>query len=270
MQKDFYKILGVSKTASQAEIKQAFRALAKKHHPDIDATQAEYFKEISEAYETLSDEKAREKYDGKSDTSYFHRNTYSKGFDAEDFFRRQFYRQEEEDIFNMFRKKTYQSRHNYEEPNTEITIPITMAYNGGAVQVEGIDAVPISIFVRPKTLPNTKINIASKRGNISVTVKIVDDSDFRLVGNHIETTVKVPLKIAILGGEVFVKTPSKDKYIIKIPSGTQSGTIFNLKGLGLGSNDIRAKIDVQIPKCDNNEALENFKKDVNSYTINKN
>ena len=64
--KDYYSILGVSKTATQDEIKKAFRKLARKHHPDLnpkDATAAEKFKEISEANEVLSDPEKRKKYD---------------------------------------------------------------------------------------------------------------------------------------------------------------------------------------------------------------
>src|SRR5436190_19068706 len=65
-EKDFYKTLGVAKTASGAEIKKAYRGLAKKYHPDVnkgDKSAEEKFKEISEAYETLSDSKKRQEYD---------------------------------------------------------------------------------------------------------------------------------------------------------------------------------------------------------------
>ena len=63
--RDYYEVLGVSKTATQAEIKSAFRKLAKKYHPDLnkEADAAEKFKEVQEAYEVLSDENKRKTYD---------------------------------------------------------------------------------------------------------------------------------------------------------------------------------------------------------------
>ncbi|MDD3678569.1 MAG: DnaJ domain-containing protein, partial [Dehalococcoidales bacterium] len=64
--KDYYNILGVAKNAGDKEIKQAFRKLARKYHPDVnpgDKSAEEKFKQISEAYEVLSDEKKRKKYD---------------------------------------------------------------------------------------------------------------------------------------------------------------------------------------------------------------
>jgi len=276
MKKDFYKILGVSETASGDEIKQAFRSLAKKYHPDVAPTQTERFKEISEAYETLSDKDSRTKYDRKNNASGFRGNgASSKNY--EDFFSRSggfadiFGRNkyDYDDILGAFRENLRKQSGEYGKPQTEISIPITMAYVGGNVQVEGIDFEPIPVYIRPRTLPNTKLNVASKRGSVEVTVKVVDDTDFRLSGNNIITTIQVPLNVAILGGEIFIKDPAKDRYVIKIPAGTQAGTVFRLKGQGLGNNDLLATIDIKIPKCDNNEALENFKRDVNSYTISK-
>ncbi|MFA6095488.1 MAG: DnaJ domain-containing protein, partial [Candidatus Paceibacterota bacterium] len=63
MKKNYYEILGVSKTASQDEIKKAFRKLAHEHHPDKKTGNAEKFKEANEAYGVLSDEKKRQQYD---------------------------------------------------------------------------------------------------------------------------------------------------------------------------------------------------------------
>jgi molecular chaperone DnaJ len=77
---DYYELLGLKKTASEAEIKKAFRKFARKYHPDVnpgDKASESKFKEISEAYEVLSDPKKRQQYD------QFGHAAFEQGFDAQ-------------------------------------------------------------------------------------------------------------------------------------------------------------------------------------------
>lgn len=85
--KDYYEVLGVPKTASQDEIKSAFRKLAKKYHPDVSKEEnaAEKFKECQEAYAVLSDETKRKQYDQYGHAAFTNENGGFSGFDGFDF-----------------------------------------------------------------------------------------------------------------------------------------------------------------------------------------
>lgn len=85
--KDYYEVLGVSKTASQDEIKSAFRKLAKKYHPDVSKEEnaAEKFKEVQEAYAVLSDESKRRQYDQYGHAAFTNASGGFSGFDGFDF-----------------------------------------------------------------------------------------------------------------------------------------------------------------------------------------
>ena len=85
--KDYYEVLGVSKTASGDEIKSAFRKLAKKYHPDVSKEEnaAEKFKEVQEAYAVLSDENKRRQYDQFGHSAFTDASGGFSGFDGFDF-----------------------------------------------------------------------------------------------------------------------------------------------------------------------------------------
>lgn len=101
MEEDYYKILGVSKSASKEEIKKNYRELAKKYHPDVNKDGAEKFKKISEAYAVLSDDTKRSQYDQFGSTGFHQKYSQEdifRGFDFEDIFGDAF----GDNIFNMF------------------------------------------------------------------------------------------------------------------------------------------------------------------------
>ena len=260
-----YQTLGVQPSASIDEIKSAYRKLAKQYHPDVNPGFLAAFQEMSEAYNVLVDPKKREDYD------------YTNGFKAkprrskstvDDFFSRYNSRSS-----NPFRRETvfdyasifdqeYSRYQNRQEIRAVVKVPIEKAYTGGVFMVKGIDSQPIPIKVRPKSVPGTVMDVTTKTGTVRVTIEIIDSERFKMSGNDIEAIHSISLKDAIMGNEIEVLNPANEKYKLKIPPGTKSGTVFNLKKEGLGGNNLRIKIEVEIPQCLTKEDLSSFKRDV--------
>lgn len=270
--KDYYAVLGILAGATKEEIKKAYRAKAKQFHPDINPGAVEKFKEISEAYEVLMDDKKRAAYHAGSAYSRqgFNPNEWagrsssrgSKPFRTifDDIFEQPGSRSPYEEFFSW-------GRHQQSERlRSKAKIPVSRAFQGGTIMVEGIDTVPIPVMIRPKTKPGTVMNIAASFGEVQVVIDVINEGAFRVNGENIETIVDVDLKTAIIGGQIRVKNPAHQTYYVKIPPGTQSGTIFSLAGEGLGGS-LMVKIAVKIPSCKDNNELEEFKKEVQSYNI---
>jgi len=262
MSTNYYKILQVSESASADEIKQAYRGLAKQYHPDINPGFLAAFQEISEAYNVLVDPAKRKEYDYLHGfgVNAQHKTTnstpkYGESFrDARD---RYFYSK-----LHVFSDSDFF----YETPRVEVRIPIEKAYIGGEILVSGIDAVPIPVRIRPRSMPDTIIRVATRLGEAQVLLKIIDSKNFWMSGNDIETVHKIELKKAIMGGKIEVLNPAREKYSLTVPPGTQSGTIFNCRNEGLGDNNLRVKVEVIIPGCYNQQEFERLQKDIATWT----
>lgn len=256
--KDYYQILGVPSSASTEDIKRAYRLLAKQYHPDSAGQKnAGKFQEITEAYQLLSDQQKRQVYDQQ-------RAHHSQQFTSKNWQKKQF-RDQWHDFH--WEKMVNDCWRPHSTSTSHIEIPIEKAYAGGYVDIEGLDLMPIRVTIRPRTSSGTSIKVASRAGDIDIIIKVVGNTQFRLVGEHIETIATIDLKTAVLGGELIIKNPIGEKYCIRIPPGTQSGTVFNLARQGLGNNDIRVKVDVDIPKCTNQQELLAFQEVVRAYTL---
>ena len=127
--KDYYEVLGVSKTASQDEIKSAFRKLAKKYHPDVSKEEnaAEKFKEVQEAYAVLSDESKRRQYDQYGHAAFTNASGGFSGFDGFDF-------SGMEDIFcdlfgNMFGGRSSRSSSNRRQDGADLLYRMTISFD---------------------------------------------------------------------------------------------------------------------------------------------
>jgi curved DNA-binding protein len=255
--KDYYKILGVDKNATQDEIKKAYRKLAKKYHPDLnkgDESAQEKFKDINEAYEVLGDSEKRKKYDAFGsgynftngqhfDPSQFGFDDFGKGFtytyttdgdfgNFSDFFKilfgdggfgtNEFFsrRTGNTDFFHDRQRQKFES---------EIQISLKEAYNGTTKRVSlkiGNELKNVSVKVPKGLLPGKKIKIRGDRmgipGDLYFKVKILEESNMILDGLDINTKVEIYPWDAFFGTKVLVETLS-GKLKVKIPKGINGG-----------------------------------------------
>jgi DnaJ-class molecular chaperone len=273
--KDYYEVLGVPRTASQKEITAAFRKLARKHHPDLNAgdKQSETrFKEISQAHDVLSDAKKRRLYDEfGSDRAAAEAGGVQPGRGRSGV-RQQApgggvqYRtvtaEEMEDmfggsgggigdIFGSIFGGANRSRSQPEPPDVEAPITVSLAevYRGTSRTVELPGGRRVEVKVPPGVKEGTLLRVPGLRAR----VQIAPDPVFAREGKDIRVTVPVPLHVALRGGEVAAPTLKGGQVQFKVAPETQNGTKIRLRGLGLpdpkGSTpgDLYAEVRVQLP-----------------------
>ena len=280
--KDYYKILGVDRKASEDEIRKAYRKLAKQYHPDYNPNNKgaeEKFKEINEAYEVLGDAKKRSHYDRLgSDYSQWQRRGGSGDFDwsryggfpggarvnVEDFgdmfgggFSDFF-----QSIFGMSgQRQARPQAHGYQQ---ELEITLEEAYKGTTrrIQTEGKEK-QVRIPVGVRTGSKVRVPGVGPSGlDLYLIIHVTEDRRFERQGNDIHTTANVDVFTAILGGEAEVET-MEGKVKLNIPAGTQPEQVFRLAGRGMPhlkeltqKGDLYVKVKVQIPKYLSKKQLE--------------
>lgn len=252
---DYYKILGVPKTASQDEIKKAYRKLARRMHPDLNPNDKEAhkkFQQINEANEVLGDPEKRKKYDqygkdwqhaeqfeqarqsqqrswntgGESFSGYHDEEGFSDFFEslfgrsAGNGKRRQakFRGQDHQAVLQLHLKDAYtthQQTLTVNGKNIRITIPAGVE-NGQVIRLKGYGG------------PGAN---GGPAGDLYITFEIADDPHFKRSGNDLYTTATIDLYTAVLGGETVVDTLA-GKVKLKVAAGTQNGTKIRLKGKG--------------------------------------
>ena len=268
--KDYYKVLGVDRAASDEEIKKTYRKLALKYHPDKnpDNPEAEAkFKEINEAYEVLGDTKKRAKYDqlGSSyrawertgrDPGNFDWSQWASGYpgggnvrvevgDLGDIFGGGGF----SDFFNSIfggagaqsaggfgrRARPARRGRDIEQP---IAISLSEAYSGTERAIQR-DGSRLEVTIPPGSRTGTRVRVSGKgepgsagSGDLYLRVNVEDDPRFERQRDDLHTQVSVDLYTAVLGGEVKVPTLSGD-VLLTIPAGSQPGQTFRLKGRGM-------------------------------------
>ena len=266
--KDYYKTLGVGKTATEDEIKTAYRKLARRYHPDVnkDPQAEEKFKEVNEAYQVLSDPEKRKKYDqfGSEWQRYQSSGGQPGGFDWGRWQQapqggQPGYRtvsQEEfdsmfgnlggfSDFFNtLFGQGGFGARPAYSRSSRsaqtarpmehEVELTLEEAYSGAkrVLQFEGGRKIEASI--PPGVRTGSKVRLSGQAGgaDLFLKIKVLPHKRFTRKGDDLITTVSVDIYTAILGGEVSVETMGKPVRLT-IPEGTDSGKTMRLKGLGM-------------------------------------
>ena len=250
---DYYKILGISKTATSGEIKTAYRKLARKHHPDLNPNDKEAnrkFQQLNEANEVLSNPENRKKYDqyGKDwkhadqfEQAQQNRQQHSSrpghssgggfGDDFSDFF---------ESMFGGSQAGGRgQAKFRGQDYNAELQLSLLEAYkthqqtitvNGRNIRITipaGIEDGQV-IKLREHGAPGVN---GGPNGDLYITFMILNQSKFKRLKNDLFTTADLDLYTAVLGGEITVETLS-GKVKLKVNPETQNGSKSKLRGKG--------------------------------------
>jgi len=282
MAKDYYEILGVPRNASEKEIRQAYRRLARKYHPDVnpgDPQAEQRFKEINEAYQVLSDPESRRKYDMYGERWKYADQFAQQGVGAQGPFPWGFdvspgggsIFDHLEDlgfgtIFDTFfgrRRRggataTAEARPRTRTLEHPVEVSLEEAFHGTTrvLQIQTPDGRLRRLEVRiPPGVDNgSRVHIpAPEVGDLYLVITVQPHPRFQRQGADLHQEVAVPLVDAVLGGEVRVPTPS-GQVALKIPPETQNGRVFRLSGQGmphLGDprrrGDMYVKVRVVLP-----------------------
>lgn len=272
-----YEILGVGKAASEDDVRKAYRALAKKLHPDLnpgDKAAEEKFKEVSQAYELLSDREKRAKYDAgvideagneKPQQRQYYRNyaganagaaganpnyQSASGFsgfgDMDDIFADMFARQAE-------------ARRNARGADVQynLTVPFLDAINGAVQRLNLPDGTTIDVKIPAGISEGQVIRLRGKgqpspgtggAGDALVEISIAPHPYFTRAGDDLALELPVTIKEATLGGPVRVPTPT-GAVMLNVPAGSNTGSQLRLKGKGVaGRGDLLVKLRVVLPR----------------------
>ena len=281
--KDYYKILGVERSANEDDIRKAYRKLAMQYHPDRnpnDKQAEERFKEINEAYQVLSDTKKRAHYDrlgsdysnwqqggAPGDFNWDQYGGFPGGARVEygdlddlfggaggfsDFFRTIFGRGAE-GVGTGTRTRSRQQPQGYQQ---ELAITLDEAYNGTTRLLQS-DGKQKQVRIPAGVRTGSKVRVAGAGPNgldLYLIVEVQDDKRFERRGNDLHTAATVDIFTALLGGEAEVETLS-GKIKLNVPAGTQPEQVFRLAGRGMPSvknanekGDLYVRLKVQIPK----------------------
>ena len=280
-EKDFYKILGVGKSASGDEIKKKYRSLARELHPDKtkgDAAMEEKFKAVSEAYDILSDGKKRAEYDQARDM--FERGGFRTPQGGQNFqggdFSDIFGGGNPQDIFaNLFGGGGRRGPRKGQDLQTEATITFKEAAFGTTLELrlsaDGGPSQNISARVPAGVNDGAKIRVKGKGskgdagpGDLFILLHVKPHAVFSRKGENIALTVPVTFTEAALGGDIKVPTLTGDEVTLRIAPGTSNGRVLRVKGRGITKGttvgDLLVTIEVQVPQRVEGEALDALKK----------
>jgi DnaJ-class molecular chaperone len=270
--RDYYTVLGVSRTASEKDIKTAYRKLARKHHPDVnpgDKKSESLFKEIGEAYSVLSDPEKRKKYDrwgpdfekieqaqaaganfggrpGSRTYSYTTGGPANGGFNFES-----------EDLGGLFeqlfgraaggRQRVRTTPRKGTDIDQPVEITLEEAFNGtqrtySLLDSQTGDAKSVEVKIPAGATEGLRIRVAGKgesgmsggaAGDLYLIVNIKPHAQFEREGDDLRVKVPTPLYTALLGGEVMVPTPKGTHLALKVPPETANGQRMRLTGQGM-------------------------------------
>jgi len=256
--KDYYKILGVGETATNDQIKKAFKDIAKKEHPDRGGNEA-VFKEANEAHDTLKDSQKRHDYDtqrkfggstrqgGQGQHPFFNEDIFGdffSGFSGGDMdFNGRFNFQGNPNM----RTKTFRSR-----PQANRNIQVRMAISIKEAMMNNEKTINYKLpsgrdeFATVKIPAGVQHGVTFKfagmgddsiknvpRGDLLVQMSVLDSDGYTRKGNDLHTDKTIDCFQAIRGHELKLKTLEDSVISVRVPAGTQHGTLLSVKGKGM-------------------------------------
>lgn len=261
--KSLYETLEITQGASADEIKKAYRKLARKYHPDINKTPEaeEKFKEINGAYEILSDEEKRKKYDMYGDDMFggqsFHdfRSSQGTGVDFEDILRNIFGGGGGFGGFGGQRGGGFGGFGGFGgvdlDINATVTIPFEVAVLGGSQHISlNNDGFDIKIPAGINDGETLRIKGKGKshqgqKGDLLLKVTIAKNPEYEREGDDLTKGFDLSLKTAIFGGKVSINTLDGE-INLKVPAGTKCGQRFRVKERGVINRKTKAKGDLYL------------------------
>lgn len=291
---DYYKILGVDKSATQKEIQKAYRRKARKYHPDLNPDDKEAhrkFQELNEANEVLSDPEKRKKYD-KYGKDWEHGERYEEarrqqqaagfgsGFGGQQY---SYTGSFDEDTFSDFFEQMFggsarqrgrgaQTHFKGQDFNAELQIPLSQVYssqqqtlnvNGKNIRLTIPAGVENGQTIRIKGYGGPGIQ-GGPKGDLYITFNIINDTSFKREKENLYKSVSLDLYTALLGGEIEVETLD-GRVKLQVKPETQSGTKVRLRGKGFPKykkegqyGDLFLTYEVILPKNLTSEERELF------------
>lgn len=293
--KDYYKVLGVGRSATQDDIKKAFRKLAVKYHPDKnpgDKAAEEKFKEITEAYEVLGKEDSRKKYDELGANWKQYENAGfggrggfqgfgGQGFGASgfsEFFERFFGGQGGRGGFDFgniggfgnFGGRRGRSRAmKGQDMTASLNLTLREAYFGSQ-RLINIGSQTIKVSIKPGVKDGQTLRVKGKgnpgvnggeNGDLLMKINIAKDNEYQRDDDDLIKNINVDVYTAILGGKIPVET-MKGTVNVPIKPQTQNNSVLRLKGLGMphygqdGEGVLLLKVQLSLPKKFSEKELE--------------
>jgi curved DNA-binding protein len=250
---DYYEILGVRRDATDKDIKDAYRKLARQHHPDRGGDE-EKFKQLQEAYDTLKDPAKRQQYDNPQ-THYQFNSADFDGHNMADIFASMFGRPG----FNQGRKRQRGADINLRMPLTleEIAAGVkkTISVNIGNNESEVIDIdIPAGIRngnrIKYTGRGQHYVNNSFPRGDLYIQIEQLNHPRFERSGNDIYSMIEISAWDAILGTHSTVTTVNEKTLSYFIAPGTQSESRIRLAGQGITGGHHYIIVHVKIPSAD--------------------
>ena len=297
MAKNPYTLLGVKKTATDKEIQKAYRALAKKLHPDVnpgDKKSAEKFKEVSAAYTLLSDKNLRAQYDsGQVDGSGQQQNPFAGGFGGA----RPAGGQEFHDMGDLFSSlfgmqmgaggptaqrtghpftRTRSRAQKGADIRYQLEISLPDAIRGVVKHIKMANGKTLKITIPEGTKDEDVLRLRGKgelgqyggpNGDARITIKTKSHKYLKRDGDNLRLDLPITLKEAVLGAKIHVPTP-KGKVSVTIAKGSSSGKVLRLKGKGVKGGDLLIRLMIQLPDSISENLRDSIDADPNFEDIN--
>lgn len=281
MSKSLYTTLEIAPSASEAEIKKAYRKLARQYHPDVnkDPAAEEKFKEINAAYEVLSDKDKKAKYDQYGDSMFggqnFHDFARGQGgnVDLDEILRSMFGGGGAGGFggggFGGFGGGTgfgggFGGGMNL-DIDANVTVPFAVAVLGGkhSISLSG-ESFDIKIPAGIKSGEKLRVRGKGKRagnqvGDLYLRIDVAANPEYEREGDNLVKTFNIPLYAALFGGKVSIQTLEKE-VTLKVPENTKNGQRFRLKEMGVMNRqsnvrgDLYLKANIVLPPVDKIDA----------------